>query len=39
MAHPWDDHAVVEADNEVHAHRHAPGAAFDDAHDVGLPAA
>ena len=34
-AHPGDDAAVVEADDELHPHRHAPLEPLDDPHDVG----
>ena len=37
-AHPRHDMAVVEAQSQVHVHRHRPGDTFDDAHDVGLGA-
>ena len=33
-AHPGDDAAVVEADHELHPHRHAPLEPFDDPDDV-----
>ena len=38
-AHPGDDRAVVEAEHELHPHRHAPLEPLDDPDDVGSVAA
>ena len=38
-AHPGDDAAVVEAEDELHPHRHAPLEPLDDPDDVGSVAA
>ncbi len=37
--HPRDDRAVVEAEHELHPHRHAPLEPLDDPDDVGIVAA